>query len=142
MRKNRLLATLSSLAMGAASVGAVMAPIDAAQAQEPGFFGLVTLLSEACLLPDTQRPGEYFVVQGEIAVRRCCAVLRDVGPENADFLRAVALANAQDPRLKVLDSELVRVLLSCQQDALDRLQQLALALDPTAPPDRRDLYVG
>ncbi|MCW5718544.1 MAG: hypothetical protein KIS68_12015 [Bauldia sp.] len=142
--KSKLLATLSSLAFGTATVLGVTATVESAYAQPTDFFGLVTALSEACLVETNA--GVYEVVTTEVAIRRCCAVVRDVGPENVDFLRAVALANPADPRLLVLDDRLVQVLLSCQQDALDRLGQLALNVNtgagPGAGPTTNEIYLG
>lgn len=139
--KSKLLATLSSLAFGTVTIVGVGATAEVAYAQQTDFFGLVTALSEACL---RETAAGYEVVATDVAIRRCCAVVRDVGPENVDFLRAVALANPLDPRLLVLDPRLVQVLLSCQQDALERLGQLALNVNPAAGPTPagNDIYVG
>jgi hypothetical protein len=139
--KSKLLASLSSIAFGTATVIGATATVDTAYAQTTDFFGLVTALSEACLVPTN---GVYEVAATEVAIARCCAVVRNVGLENADFLRAVALADPADPRLLVLDSRLVQVLLSCRQDALDRLGQLALNVNPGAGPRNtpNDIYTG
>lgn len=117
--KRKLLATLSSLALGTGTLVAVGQP---AQAQD-GILGLVSLLSDACLV---EEGGVLVPVSRNLAVRRCCAVLESVGAENADFLRAIALANPSDPRLLVLDQRLVAILLGCQQVAIDRLTGLGL----------------
>lgn len=141
--KSKFLASLSSIAFGTATVVGATATVDTAYAQATDFFGLVTALSEACLVPTT---GGFEVAATEVAIARCCAVVRSVGPENADFLRAVALGDPADPRLLVLDSRLVQVLLSCRQDALDRLGQLALNVNTGAGPNGRDnpfdIYTG
>ncbi|MCW5715059.1 MAG: hypothetical protein KIT43_11150 [Bauldia sp.] len=136
-RKLGLLATLSSLA----AAGVVMTPL-AASAQADPFFGLVTQLAESCLVEAP--PGVYNVVTAPARIAACCAVVRRIGPENMDFLQAVALANRADPRLIVLDSQLVDVLLSCRQEALDRLAELAVAIAPAAGPTPfgTELYTG
>lgn len=137
-RKLGLLATLSSLA---AAGGIALAP-SAASAQIDPFFGLVSQLAESCLVEAP--PGVYNVVTAPARVAACCAVVRQIGPENMDFLQAVALGNRADPRLIVLDSVLVDVLLSCRQEALDRLAELAVAVAPAAGPATfaTELYVG
>ncbi|MCW5696464.1 MAG: hypothetical protein KIS96_06970 [Bauldia sp.] len=125
--KRKLLATLSTLALGTGTIVAAGAP--AAQAQD-GFIGLVSLLSDACLV---EEGGVLVPVSRNLAVRRCCAVLEEVGEENVDFLRAIALANPTDPRLIVLDQRLVAVLLGCQQVAIDRLTALGLTVSGDPP---------
>lgn len=134
--RTRLLATLSSLAL--TTVGVSVAA-QSAQAQDDTFFGLVTQLAEACLI---ETDAGYDVVAGDIRVAQCCAVIRRIGPENVDFLQAVALGNQLDPRLIVLDRDLVAVLLSCRQEAIDRLAEIALNVVPGAGPTPNDLYVG
>lgn len=131
--RNKLMATLSSLALGVAQV--TIAGMSPAAAQETTTLeGLVTLLADACLTEE--EPGVFVPVATTIAIAQCCAIVRTVGPENADFLTALALADPgnpqDDPRLRVLDSQLVAILLSCQQDAIDRLAELALEVAPGA----------
>lgn len=135
--RKKFLASLSTVALGAAGIAASS---QAAQAQDDAFFGLVSQLAEACLVEDDA--GEFFVGQSEPRRAQCCAVIRQVGPENIDFLQAVALGNRFDPRLLVLDDELVEVLLSCQQEAVDRLAEIALNTTPEAGPGANGLYIG
>lgn len=136
-RKLSLLATLSSLA----AAGYAMAPT-VASAQTDPFLGLVTQLAQSCLVEAP--PGVFNVVTAPARVAVCCAVVRQIGIENIDFLQAVALGNRADPRLIVLDSQLVDVLLSCRQQALDRLAELAVAVAPAAGPGNvgQQLYTG
>ena len=129
--KRKLLATLSSLALG---TGAIVAAGSPAQAQN--LLGLVSLLSDACLV---EEGGVLVPVSRTLAVRRCCAVLETVGAENADFLSAIALANPLDPRLLVLDQRLVAILLSCQQVAIDRLTELGLQVSNNPPFNEEDI---
>lgn len=135
--KRSLLTALSALAV----TGVALTPT-AASAQTDPFLGLVTQLAASCLVEAP--PGVYNVVTAPARVAACCAVVRQIGPENMDFLQAVALGNRADPRLVVLDALLVDVLLSCRQEALDRLAELALAVAPAAGPTTfaTELYTG
>ena len=133
MAARKLLATLSSIALASAGMA-----VSSAQAQEP-FQGLVTQLAQACLVQVP--PGAYGVVGiNTNLAAACCAVISQVGPENMDFLQAVARGDPNDPRLIVLDPQLVQVLLSCQQAAINRLTQLALNIAPGAGPIANILY--
>lgn len=138
--RSKLLTTLSSIAFGTTAVLAPATAADLPYAQQAGFFGLVTALSNACLVQTS--PGVYEIVRTDLTIQRCCAVVREIGQENADFLRAVALGDPQDPRLRVLDDRLVAVLLSCHQDAMDRLGELAMnaSSGPTPSPSSSDIY--
>lgn len=144
-RKVGLLATLSSLA----AVGFALAPTTASASglETDGtdfgaFPGLVTQLAESCLV---EAPvGVHNVVTSEARIAVCCAVVRNIGIENLDFLQAVALGDRNDPRLLVLNQQLVDVLMSCRQDALDRLAELAVQIAPLAGPTTlgNPLYTG
>ncbi len=138
--KSRLLATLSALAITSASVvGANGLALSAAQAQEAGLAGLVTQLWNACLVENPD--GTYRVVDTPGFIQRCCEVIRDAGPENYDFVEAVATGNAADPRLLTLRSEIVTVLLTyCQDVALQKVSEIALGTVPAAGPG--GLYPG
>lgn len=133
--KLSLLATLSSIAMA----GVALTPT-AASAQADPFFGLVTQLAESCLVEAP--PGTFTVATSPARIAACCAVITQVGTENMDFLQAVALADRGDPRLIVLDPQLVEALLSCRQQALDRLAMLAMNVVPAAGPLDTQLYTG
>lgn len=133
-RKSELLAKLTTLAM----VGGVLAPQPAA-AQDP-FVGMVNDLAEACSV------GAPIAIAGgittEARIGMCCAVLSEVGPENMGFLQAVALGDGNDPRLGDLNPELVDVLLSCRQEAIDRLATLAVEIAPAGQTVADDLYTA
>lgn len=133
--RNSLLATLSSLAMTSAtiSVAAASGPEPEPQ-QGPNtyFYGLVTQLADECMV---ERPEGWAVVVGDARISQCCEVIRQIGPENLDFLQAIALGDRNDPRLAVLNPDLVTVLLNCQDVAIDRITELALAAVPGAGPN-------
>ncbi|MGV8839567.1 MAG: hypothetical protein ACWA6X_04610 [Bauldia sp.] len=140
-----LLATLSSLAAASYVLNPIAAAasgpeVDATNAS--AFAGLVTQLAESCLVEAPA--GVYNVVTAQARVAVCCAVVRGIGMENIDFLQAVALGDRNDPRLLVLDQQLVDVLMSCRQEALDRLAELAVAIAPLAGPTTfgNPLYTG
>ncbi|MGD9738416.1 MAG: hypothetical protein AB7U48_03360 [Bauldia sp.] len=145
--KNGLLATLSTLALSTASITTAAAsgaePLPGPAPADDGFYGLVTALADQCLV---EQPEGYAVIVGDMRISQCCAVLRQLGPENMDFLQAVALGDRNDPRLAVLNPDLVTVLLNCQEVAIERITELALSTVPAAGPGTAQacyvLYTG
>jgi hypothetical protein len=140
--KSKFLTTLGSIAFGIGSISgtsqAVAADLTPTYLQSSDIFRLVGLLTEACSF-DTFG-SQTLATQ----ILRCCPIIAQAGPENVDFLRALATGNRSDPRLAPLDSRLVEVLLQCQDAALARLVQLALTTATGAGPGPRDtdIYTG
>ncbi|MGV8839575.1 MAG: hypothetical protein ACWA6X_04650 [Bauldia sp.] len=121
MSRNRgLLAVLGAVTAGGLAVSSTNA-----SAQAEPYYGLVAQLGISCLVPTAA--GGYATVATEAEVAVCCAILLAVGPENVDFLQAVAIGDKADPRLIVLDAQLVDVLVTCRAQAVQRLAELAVA---------------
>lgn len=121
MSRNRGLFAL----LGALTASGVAISANPAAGQATPFYGLVAQLGISCLVPTAA--GGYVTAATDAEVSICCAVITAVGPENVDFLQAVAIGDRSDPRLIVLDEQLVGVLLTCRAEAVQRLGELAIA---------------
>lgn len=121
-----------SLTALAAAAGAVA--VSPAEAKDSSFQEVVGQFAQAC---GVTAPN----VTSDLRKQQCCAIVRQLGTENLGFLQAIALGDANDTRLLALNPELVKVLLDCGQDAVDRLAQLAVTVKPTAGPPV-PLYTG
>ncbi|MCC6737254.1 MAG: hypothetical protein IT534_14165 [Bauldia sp.] len=117
--------------LGALTAAGVAVSANPAAGQAAPYYGLVAQLGVSCLVPTAA--GGYVTAATPAEVSVCCAILLAVGPENIDFLEAVAIGDRSDPRLIVLDGQLVDVLLTCREQAIQRLAELAMAGPAPAP---------
>lgn len=118
--------------VGALSATGIAVSTNPAAAQPTPSYGLVAQLGVSCLVPTTA--GGLATAGTPADVAACCAILLAVGPENVDFLEAVAIGDRSDPRLIVLDTQLVDVLVTCRAEAVRRLAELAMAAPATPAP--------